>query len=284
MTALRMPRALRSFRALRVPRVLRALRPVLLPLAFAAAQPASAGPLEQAIAAAPSGTWVEYDVALVPGDATPCCFDWRGGKVEARACPLESRSWNYGTRDDMVRSSDRLRVFLRKDGGGIDRVKAVGGDCPVEAGGATVRAIEGVADAESVAVLARLASAGEQKRGETLGAIAMHADRSAGAALAKLAQDGSSDSRGDALFWLAQRGDAEAERVIRAALAPENPVSVQKKAIFALSQLPDDRAVPALTEIVESDRPRAVRKEALFWLAQEGSDEAFAVFDRIFAH
>ena len=275
------PRALRALRALRVLRVLRFLAPALLSLAFAA-RPASAGVLEQAIAAAPDGSWVEYDVALIPGERSPCCFSWDNGRVEDQACPLESRSWNFGTRDDRVRSSDRLRVFLRKGGAGIDRVKAVGGDCPVEKGGARVQAVAGVQDAESVAVLARVAATHE-KHGETLGSLAMHADRSAGAALAKLAGEGGAEARGDALFWLAQRGDADAERVIRAALAPDNPVSVQKKAIFALAQLPDSRAVPALTEIVESDRPRTVRKEALFWLAQEGSDEAFAVFDRILA-
>ena len=80
----------------------------------------------------------------------------------------------------------------------------------------------------------------------------------------------------------APNGPAQ-QRVIRAALSPDNPASVQKKAIFALTQLPNARAVSALTEIVESDRPRSVRKEALFWLAQEGTDEAFAVFDRILA-
>lgn len=255
----------------------------LVSIACAVAQPVSAGVLEQAIAAAPDGSWVEYDVALIPGERSPCCFSWHDGRVEDQACPLESKSWNFGTRDDRVRRSDRLRVFLRKGGGGIDRVKAVGGDCPVDEGGARVRELAGVQDAESVAILARLAATHE-KHGETLGSLAMHADRSAGAALAKLAAEGGTEARGDALFWLAQRGDADAERVIRAALAPENPISVQKKAVFALAQLPDARAVPALTEIVESDRPRSVRKEALFWLAQEGTDEAFAVFDRIFAH
>src|SRR5687768_8204268 len=98
------PRALRAFRALRVVRVLRFLAPALLSLAFAA-KPASAGALEQAIAAAPEGIWLEYDVALIPGDRSPCCFTWDDGRVEDRACELESRSWNFGTRDDRVRSS-----------------------------------------------------------------------------------------------------------------------------------------------------------------------------------
>ncbi|HVF34545.1 MAG TPA: HEAT repeat domain-containing protein, partial [Candidatus Saccharimonadia bacterium] len=244
---------------------------------LASAPVAAAGSLESAIAATPDGAWLEYEVALLPGDGSPCCFDWRGGKVERRGCALDGRNWNFGTSKDHLRDSDQLRVFLRKSGGTVDRVRAVGGDCPIDTGTLDVRRIDAKAD-ESVAVLARLAEAGH-KRGEPLAALAMHADRAATAALERLATRGESETRGDALFWLSQRGDADAERIILAALAPDVPTNVQKKAIFALSQLPAERSIPALTALVESNRPRAIRKEAMFWLAQHDSDEAFAVFD-----
>ncbi len=255
---------------------------MLVSLAFAIVRPASAGTLEQALAASPEGAWVEYDVALLPGDGSPCCFDWRNDRMVKRGCSLDSKNWSFGTNSDELRGSDVLRVFLRKGEGSVDRVRSVGGDCPIDKGALTVREVANVTDAESVAALARLAGSDRAKhRGESLAALALHADRTASDALATMARSGGSEARGDALFWLSQRGDPIAERVILEAISPENPVEVQKKAIFALSQLPEDRAVPALRDIVQSDRPRAVRKEAIFWLAQTGSDEAFAVFDEI---
>ena len=276
-------RALRFLRALRGLRASRALRGTIVALAVSMAPEAPAGTLADAIAEARDGAWIEYEVALVPGDGSPCCFDWRGEGVTRRGCSLDGRSWNFGTSKDHVRSSDSLRIFLMKDEGSIGRVRAVGGDCPIDTGAASPRLVANVEPAESAALLAKLATTGGSNRDRTepLAALAMHADRSAARELERLAGDGGDKARGDALFWLSQRGDTDAERIIRAALAPDVPTAVQKKAIFALSQLPAERAVPALREIVESDRPRSVRREALFWLAQQGNDEAFAVFDEI---
>lgn len=280
--ALEALRGLRLQRAFRGLRAWRALRGAFAALALVAAQGAPAATLADAIARAPDGAWLEYEVALIPGDASPCCFDWRGGHATRRGCSLDGRNWNFGTSKDHVRASDSLRVFLRKGGGMVDRVRAVGGDCPVDTGEASPQLVANVPPVESVAMLARLATAGStEHRTEPLAALAMHADASAARELERLAGDGRTEARGDALFWLAQRGDTDAERIIRAALAPDVPTAVQKKAIFALSQLPAARAVPALREIVESDRPRTVRREALFWLAQQDDDEAFAVFDEI---
>jgi hypothetical protein len=86
--------------------------------------------------------------------------------------------------------------------------------------------------------------------------------------------------RGEALFWLAQGNDAQAEPMIEAAL--DDPSDrVRKKAVFALSQLPAERAVPALRELVEHGASREVRKEALFWLAQVDDDAVLPVFDQL---
>lgn len=86
--------------------------------------------------------------------------------------------------------------------------------------------------------------------------------------------------RGEALFWLAQDDDAQAEPLLKAAL--DDPSDhVRKKAVFALSQLPAERAVPALRELVEHGATREVRKEALFWLAQVDDDAVLPVFDEL---
>lgn len=86
--------------------------------------------------------------------------------------------------------------------------------------------------------------------------------------------------RGEALFWLAQDDDAQAEPLLRAALEDVS-AHVRKKAVFALSQLPAERAVPALRELIEHGQSREVRKEALFWLAQVDDDGVLPVFDQL---
>lgn len=90
------------------------------------------------------------------------------------------------------------------------------------------------------------------------------------------------ETRGEALFWLAQSGArsarAMAEEVLRA-----RPGSVmEEKAVFALSQLPDDRDA-ALIGIIEGDYARSAKKQALFWLGQSGSEDALRAIDRLLA-
>jgi hypothetical protein len=86
--------------------------------------------------------------------------------------------------------------------------------------------------------------------------------------------------RGEALFWLAQKGDPQVEVILQQAMRNDPDQDVRRKAVFAISQLPGDRAVPILRKVVETPgESRELRKEALFWLAQIDDDAVIPVFD-----
>ena len=84
------------------------------------------------------------------------------------------------------------------------------------------------------------------------------------------------ETRGQALFWLAQGYPDRAAPVILARLGQSAGSSEMEQAVFALSQLPDETATAALLEVVQGEYPREVRKQALFWLSQSDDPSALA--------
>jgi len=86
--------------------------------------------------------------------------------------------------------------------------------------------------------------------------------------------------RSEALFWLAQKPDPQAEAILDQAMRNDPDEDVRRKAVFATSQLPAERAVPILRALVEAQsESRELRKEALFWLAQIDDEAVIPVFD-----
>jgi HEAT repeat protein len=238
----------------------------------------AANPLGDAVSRAAPGTWVEYDAQLVAGAGTPCCVDWHHGRAVRNACDLDDRSWNFTTDRDGVQDAT-LRVFVRRGPDGPDRVRAVGASCAIDTGSATVTALDAV-DADSAASFLATAvpAMGRSGRGEAMGALALHAGRGAGDALARLAAPGQSESvRRDALFWLGNVRGAEGLPVIEDTLARETDHDILEHAVFALSQSEAARARPALRELAHSDRRSEVRGQALFWLSQNKDPETEAL-------
>ena len=83
------------------------------------------------------------------------------------------------------------------------------------------------------------------------------------------------------LFWLAQRGDANASALILSALEKDPAPDVRKRAVFALSQLRDDQGVDALIRVARSHADAPVRGEAIFWLGQSKDPRAIEFFAEI---
>jgi len=170
--------------------------------------------------------WVTYAVPITRGDQAPCCFKgWRGSEKLERGCTLDggrSRGGLFGTIDSpkMKPNATALQVFLRFDGGRVDRVLAVGDDCPVTAGALKVRVLDGVEPAASAAVLAETAQ--DPKRDlsdQALSALALH-QRVGVDALLAVARDGKRppSQRRQALFWLGESDDPRALTEIEAIL------------------------------------------------------------------
>lgn len=160
--------------------------------------------------------WVSYSVPLA-GTQGPCCYDsWRRGEPKQRVCSLEGAGHDgmFGTiggRERPPQTTD-LHMYLRLERGEVRQLLAVGGDCPVDAGDAPVRVLDGVTPAASAALLLGLV---ESRRGdladEALQALALH-DRVGTDALLALARDAkrAPAARRQALFWLGQSEDPRA--------------------------------------------------------------------------
>ena len=83
------------------------------------------------------------------------------------------------------------------------------------------------------------------------------------------------DTRGKAMFWLAQSHPAEALSLLTTLLQDELPRALIEPAIFALSQVPPPASTNALLELAaDHSRSRAIRRQALFWLAQSDDPKA----------
>ena len=238
---------------------------MLLALAPVAARAAS---LEEAVAAAAPGTWVEYEVPLEPGAGSPCCFERHGGRQVRGGCTLDGSDWNVAVGSDS--DGDILRVFARRAAQGVDRVRSLGASCPFETGVARVAAI-GAVDAGAAAqwMAAQVARLDRRERDGAMMALALHAGPAATAALVRLAEPGSAATlRREALFWLGEARGADGLPFLLQTLAQETDAALLRHAVFALSLSSAPGAADSLRRMARHDERAELRGEALFWLAQ----------------
>jgi len=95
-------------------------------------------------------------------------------------------------------------------------------------------------------------------------------------------QDGSSEARKQAVFWLGQKASAESVKALKDIVESADETDPMKEqAIFAISQQPKDRSVPMLIDIAKTNKSASVRKRALFWLGQSGDPAALKLFEEI---
>lgn len=242
--------------------------------------------VEQALRGGAGPLWIAYRVPVTAGNQM-CCWDsWSEGAC-CRGCRLEGGSGFSSRRDAEVPRDGEASgvVYLRGEGGRIDRVRMFSGGCPVDAGGRPLLWLSDVRPEDSLRLLASLVegSAGTKSVAEgALAAIAFHDDPAADRLLIGLARrDASSRVRGQALFWLSQKAGEKAAATISGAIEDDPDEDVKEKAVFALSQLPKDEGVPRLIEVARTNRNREVRKKAMFWLGQSNDPRALAFIEDV---
>jgi hypothetical protein len=265
----------------------------------------AASPLAQSfrtlVAAQVQPAWIGYAVPVVDRDRVMCCFgsgdNYISGTVSGAtccaACALErSSGTNISSRSEVTSPSgaiklegaDRMAVLYRIADRKVDRIRVFSEDCRLDAGGLPVEWLENVRAAESVALLESLAGAEPRDRVSSgaIMAISQHADPAALETLFRLARTGSQPrTRGDALFWLAQRAGDKVAAAIRERIDQDPDTDVKKKAVFALSQLPKDEGVPLLIQVARTNRNPEVRRQAMFWLGQSKDPRAVNFFAEI---
>jgi len=232
-------------------------------------------PVGREIAAIVSSTsapvWVGYSVPVNRRDGGGGC--WSDGDVtgRTRVGPLK------------LEGADTLFVLYRIADRTVQRIRIASPECPLDIGGLTLQWLTGVRPGDSIDWLNTLARGDSSRRlaNNATMAIALHGDQQAADRLIALARSArSSDVRGTALFWLAQRAGDKAVGTITQAL--EDPeTEVRKQAVFALSQLPKEEGVPKLIEVARTHRDAAVRKQAMFWLGQSRDPRALTFFEQI---
>jgi len=244
--------------------------------------------IERAASAGPA--WVGYAVPSVPGEHQMCC--WTGGSNGAccEGCRLEPGTSAAQTMPPArsgpipLEGSRQFFVLYRVERGLVDKIRIFSEDCPLDAGGLTLYWLTGVRPVDSVTVLSSFVAATAEKKvaDSALSALAMHQEPTALDRLITAARDGGTTQiRGQALFWLAQRAGEKAVGTISEAIAKDPETEVKRRAVFALSQLPRDEGVPLLIQLARTNTNPAVRKQAMFWLGQSKDPRALRFFEEI---
>jgi HEAT repeat protein len=215
--------------------------------------------------------WIGYAVPANRRDSQDGCWTSGDGLGRTRVGPVK------------LEGSDTVFVLYRIADRSVQRIRIASPECPLDAGGLTLYWLTGVRPADSIDWLSTLATGDTSRRlaNNATMAMALHGDPQATDRLIALARNAkSSDARGTALFWIAQRAGDKAVGTLTQAL--EDPeTEVRKKAVFALSQLPKNEGVPKLIDVARSHRDPAVRRQAMFWLGQSRDPRALAFFEQI---
>jgi hypothetical protein len=223
-----------------------------------------------------SPVWVAWSVPMVAGDRN-VCSTWNDGNTFTRGETLErvdgSRPTPSAPPSGPLRldSGTSLVVLARVVDGRLERLRSIGDDCPVDAGGATIHWLTGVSAAESVRYLDGLTrtdalnvSATRRLAEAAVSAIAMHHDASDVPVLDRLSSAATADGtlrRQAASGLAAHRGTEGFDRVV-SLIKTERNGDLRRSFVGALAQSPIEKATDVLLEIARTDADASVRGEA----------------------
>jgi len=247
------------------------------------------------VTAEKQASWTAYAVPSIAPDQQMCCFNSHDGLITSCECSLEKQDSGQSARSMESTTSTHLEprpyfyVFLRSEGGSIQKVRSLSADCPIDADGMTVYWLGSPRTADSVAFLASLVgNAPEESHGDRVTdgailAIAYTNDGSADQALDQfLAANKPSSIRKKAAFWTAQmRGKIGLQKLI-ATMHSDSNEQFRADLTFDISQSKQPEGQEELLHVAHQDQSPHVRSQALFWLAQKaGKKIAGAINDAI---
>lgn len=253
---------------------------------------AATSTIEREVAAAAGQSepsWVAWKVPSVNGRSQSCCW-YSNNNEQWAGCGIEPRSANEAmTRPQQptgpvpLEAGTSLLVMARVVGGSVERVRMFSDDCPIDAGGRTIRLLQNVSPDASVAWLSDQIGASLKADGRSntynnaLSAIANTAGAAADAALARFADPSQpSQVRRQAIFWIGQARGAAGFSTLKAMLDRETATDVRRTIVQAISRSRVPDALPTLLTVAKTDRDATTRGEALFWLAQTAGKAAAA--------
>lgn len=247
------------------------------------------------IVAEKQASWTAYAIPSIAPDHQMCCFNSYDGMTTSCGCSLEKQDASQSTRSIEGTTSAHLEprpyfyVFLRSEGGAVQKVRSFSADCPIDADGMTVYWLGSPRAADSVAFLPSLVSnTPEESHSDRVTdgailAIAYTNDSSADQALDQfLAASEPSSIRKKAAFWTAQmRGKIGLQKLITI-MHNDSDDQFRSDLTFDISQSKQPEAQEELLRAAHQDQSPHVRGQALFWLAQKaGKKIAGAINDAI---
>jgi hypothetical protein len=234
-------------------------------------------------------SWVAWKVPTVDGRSQSCCWyqnndqQWYGCGLEPREAGAAVTRPPQPTGPVPLEAGTTLLVMARVANGKVERVRTFSDDCPLDAGGRTVRLIDNVSTDASVRWLSDLITSSLTADGRSsihnnaLSAIGSTAGAAADAALIRFA-DASQPSqvRRQAIFWIGQARGASGFATLKGMLDRETAVEIRRTLVQAISRARVPEATTTLIAIAKNDKDPATRGEALFWLAQNAGKAAAA--------
>jgi len=223
-----------------------------------------------------------------------CCQGCRlGGREAARDAKASEPTATREAAERQARpapvrlgGAESLLVLLRAEAGAVRRAETYTEGCPIDAGGATLHWIDGVAPAESVAALASLVRGRDDDRASrrlwdgALAAIAHHAGDAADATLAGfLATEQPLALRKQAAFWVGNARSGRGLDTLLRLAREDRDAAFREHLAFVLTQAKDERATDALVRMAKQDESPRVRGQALFWLGQQAGRKAVATIE-----
>jgi hypothetical protein len=221
--------------------------------------------------------------ALLNAQPQPAWIGWSEPAV---------RSYNLGC--DYVRDGfsqpgvihleppDHLVVLLRVENNAVNRVRALSPNCEIDAGGVPVHWLEGVAPAQSIALLNTLVAERERIGDGALLAIAMHADPAADASLEKyLAPDQPQTLRSRVVGYYGSARGGHGFDVLKKVIAGDPDVRVRERAVSALANSREPDALNLLVTIAKTDSDSRMRNQAISGLGRKSGQPVVATLTGI---
>ncbi len=248
--------------------------------------------------AGPDPVWLMWRVPMVAGDRDLCSSSYNERSGYSRGHMMD---WNPPglvtpgsgmpriappTGPVPLEAGTGLLVLVRIVDGGVERVRTLADDCPIDAGGRTVQWLGGVTPAESLRFLDGLTRVDctdrlpyESRRNmanSALTAISLHRDAAADAILDRIAgAEGDRDLRRQAAAALGSARGAHGFATLKALIAAEKDLDQRRSLVGALGLTREPGTVDALRTLAR-DADARIRAEAVYWFIQRGGPAVIA--------
>ena len=239
-----------------------AAQPKLLVNARVDTRSAAAG-LEPAfkavLAAQPQPAWIGY---MVPSVRT---FNL--------GCEYNNNGWG-GPGTVHLELPDHALILFRVENNAIDRIRSLSPDCQIDGGDVPFHWLSDVQPAQSVALLAGIATQHDLPYNGAMNAIATHADPSADQTLDRfLAADQPQALRLRVVGWMGSTRGKHGLDVLKNLIANDTDLRVRERAINALGNSREPEALDLLIGIARNDKNGKLRAQAIGDLGRKPSQK-----------